>query len=344
MIVAVVALGMVAAVALPFLFPAAKVKALIEKEAADQLHRQVKLGKISLGLWTGLSVENFELSESPDFSKGTFISSEKIVVRPRLLPLLAKITSAPQGPDVKGTAQLQSVSASFQQAKLTNIVSNIDFTMKDAAGNLTADELKHDYFSGKKLDVKWNLTDAADMAKISGTARMHLGPGEFQNIQKLTSDSKAAKVLFLPLTVLQEFSKATGGAVKIPSLDKVAYKEIDGNYVFKSGVMNITSFNLLGDIGALMKGTVGLSGAQALDLKAQMKLKTGLIGGTLGETFQNKQGQTTLNMIVKGTLDDPKVNIDMKDTGKKILDAVKERLGDRPEEKVKDLLKGLFNR
>jgi len=38
--------------------------------------------------------------------------------------------------------------------------------------------------------------------------------------------------LFLPLTVLQKFSKATGGVVKIPSLDKVAYKEINGDYVF----------------------------------------------------------------------------------------------------------------
>jgi len=38
------------------------------------------------------------------------------------------------------------------------------------------------------------------------------------------------------------------------------------------------------------------------------------------------------------------VNIDMKDTGKKVLNVVKEKLGDHPEEKVKDLLKGLFNR
>jgi len=70
--------------------------------------------------------------------------------------------------------------------------------------------------------------------------------------------------------------------------------------------MNITSFNLTGDIGATMKGTVGLSGAQPLDLKAQMKLKAGLIGGTIGEAFQDAQGQTTLDMIVKGTVDDPK--------------------------------------
>jgi len=62
----------------------------------------------------------------------------------------AKVASAPQGPDVKGTAQLQGVSANLQQAKLVNIVSAIDFTMRDAAGKLTADELKHEYFYGKK--------------------------------------------------------------------------------------------------------------------------------------------------------------------------------------------------
>src|SRR5262245_7337320 len=84
------ALTVIAAVALPIIFPPEKIKTLIEKQAAEQLHRQVKLGKISLGLWSGLGVDDFALSEAPDFSKGTFIVSKKFVVKPRLLPLLAK--------------------------------------------------------------------------------------------------------------------------------------------------------------------------------------------------------------------------------------------------------------
>jgi len=59
-----------------------------------------------------------------------------------------------------------------------------------------------------------------------------------------------------------------------------------------------------------------------------MKLKAGLIGGTIGEAFQDAQGQTTLDMIVKGTVDDPQVTSTLKDTGKKVLNVVKEKLGD----------------
>src|SRR5690349_6287302 len=85
---AVIVLALTAAIRI--FLPPEKVKALVEKEVSAQLHRQVKLGDVSVGLFSGLSLSNFQLSENPDFSKGTFIASDQFVVRPRLLPLLAK--------------------------------------------------------------------------------------------------------------------------------------------------------------------------------------------------------------------------------------------------------------
>lgn len=53
-------------------FPYQKVRALMITEAQNRLHRQVQVGPLSWGIFKGLTVQNFELSESPDFSKGVF--------------------------------------------------------------------------------------------------------------------------------------------------------------------------------------------------------------------------------------------------------------------------------
>src|SRR5579864_7615730 len=87
---ALAALAVILSVAIRVFFPPEKVKAMVEKQVTAQLRRQVKLGEVSVGLFSGLSISDFALSEAPDFTKGTFVSSERFVVRPRLLPLLAK--------------------------------------------------------------------------------------------------------------------------------------------------------------------------------------------------------------------------------------------------------------
>jgi hypothetical protein len=253
-----------------------------------------------------------------------------------------KVTSAPQGPNVKGTANLSNGAASLQGMKLANIASTVDFTMKDASGKLTADTLKHEYMNASKLDAKWNLTDVTDMAKLAGTASLRTGPGQFQNIQKLTSDSKIARTFFSPLTVLQKIGKASSGAIKLPSMDKMDFKDITGDYTFKAGVMTITNFLLNGPISNTMKGTVGLTGKQALNLSGQIKSEPGLIGGTVGEILKDDQGRASLDLTIGGTIDSPDPKVNYKNVQKKALDTIKEKYGADVQEKAKDILTGHF--
>ncbi len=69
-------------------YPPARIKALVEEQVKERLHRELRLGDVSVGLWSGLSLEKIELSENPGFAGGTFLSAEKVSVEPFLLPLL----------------------------------------------------------------------------------------------------------------------------------------------------------------------------------------------------------------------------------------------------------------
>jgi hypothetical protein len=261
-----------------------------------------------------------------------------------------RAVSSPKGPMANGNITLQDGVVRYTTAELSNVAANVDFSQPDASsynstGRLTASQVKHDYFNAKALDVKWSLTDLTpDLAKLNGTAHLKQGEGQVQNIQKLVSESKAAKIVLLPLSLLQKLGKATHGAIKLPSMDNLNFKEIIGDYVFKSGVMDIKTFVMNGtDLNANMTGTVGLAGAQPLDLKATMKFAAGLVGGTLGEFLQDDQGRPTVNMTVKGTVDDPKTSVDTAAVQKKAVEKIKEKLGDeKVQEQLKGLLKGIF--
>ena len=70
---ALAATGFLAAsVLIAYFFPYAKFRAALIDEAQNQFHRQIKIGKISWSLVKGLTVDDFAISESPDFSRGTF--------------------------------------------------------------------------------------------------------------------------------------------------------------------------------------------------------------------------------------------------------------------------------
>lgn len=69
-------------------FPPEKLKALAAKQVKIYLHRDMQLRDISIGLVNGLVLDEFKLSERPDFSAGTFVASRRLAVKPFLLPLL----------------------------------------------------------------------------------------------------------------------------------------------------------------------------------------------------------------------------------------------------------------
>jgi uncharacterized protein involved in outer membrane biogenesis len=75
-------------VALRIYLPPEKAKALVLQHLSTQLKREVTLGSASVGLLSGLHMTDLKISESPNFSKGTFLSSEQFSLKIALVPLL----------------------------------------------------------------------------------------------------------------------------------------------------------------------------------------------------------------------------------------------------------------
>ncbi len=77
----------IAGTVVEFGVPKEQLRALCVQNLQQRLKRQVKIGAVSIGPWRGLRVEKLEISESPDFTAGTFIAAERLTVKPRFLPL-----------------------------------------------------------------------------------------------------------------------------------------------------------------------------------------------------------------------------------------------------------------
>ena len=75
-------------VALRIYLPPEKAKALVLDRLSRQLQRGVQIDKVSVGLLSGLQVLNLKISESPDFAKGVFLSSDLFSLKIALTPLL----------------------------------------------------------------------------------------------------------------------------------------------------------------------------------------------------------------------------------------------------------------
>jgi hypothetical protein len=246
--------------------------------------------------------------------------------------LAAKIKSTAADPDVQGTLQLKNAAASTGDIRVAGIQSKIDFTAKDVAGTLTASQVKSANFVGDNLNVKWNLLNAADLAKLSGNAQLRLGPGNFNNFQQLMGQSKIARILLLPMRIINDASKlASKFGAKIPALEQVNYKTVEGLYDFRGGVMDIKKFELAAtNLNAGIKGTVGLTGAQAIRAIATVQLAKGFVADV---------GEMSFRIEVGGTVEKPETKIDPIETGSQILKS----LGKDPAKQVEKLLKGLFN-
>lgn len=86
----VVVLLLVTSLALKLLLPPEKAKTLVVEKLSAQLHRQVEVGAVSVGVVSGLHMTGLKISEKPTFAQGTFLSSDEFQLKVALLPLLSK--------------------------------------------------------------------------------------------------------------------------------------------------------------------------------------------------------------------------------------------------------------
>ncbi|MFI5349218.1 MAG: AsmA-like C-terminal region-containing protein [Elusimicrobiota bacterium] len=79
-----------AAVAIRIYLPPEKLKALAISQADKSLHRTLEVQSVKFGLLSGLSIRGLRLSETPNFSKGEFLTADSFTLSPEWLPLLHK--------------------------------------------------------------------------------------------------------------------------------------------------------------------------------------------------------------------------------------------------------------
>ncbi|MBV9080169.1 MAG: hypothetical protein JO102_03505, partial [Elusimicrobia bacterium] len=241
----------------------------------------------------------------------------------------------------------------------------------DSKGNFHAAKIKHKNFDGSHLDVGWDVKSiTTDLAQLTGSAFLREGPGQAKNLGTLMDGSKAAKVLAAPLAVLQKIDKATKGGLKLAALEQLNFKSISADYTFTSGVAKAAPFVLDGDeLAARMEGTVDFKPPQPLDMKATVTAQASQITGPLGQALAAVAGEKqTFKLAIKGTLDDPQMSVDKEALKEKAIDILRRQLGggssepsqqsapqsqdsgsnaqpaQKPEDQVKDLLRGLLKR
>ncbi|MBI4677973.1 MAG: AsmA family protein [Elusimicrobia bacterium] len=162
-------------------------------------------------------------------------------------------------------------------------------------GKVRVGEVAHPFFSAKDLKLEWDLKDVTkDLSEINGASTVTVASGRFRSLDALASRSTAAKVLLMPLLVIQKVQRLPGLNM-LPDLTEVSFATIRGAYVFRDGVMEVKECRLSSlTLSIEAGGTVDFHGDRlALDVAAKV-LKLPL----------------PLKFSVTGTLNDPKVRPD----------------------------------
>lgn len=84
------ALALAAVAAVKTMFPPEKIRAFITGNISKNLGREARLGDIRVGIFKGIEIRDFAISESPGFASGTFIETRAFVLKFALRPLLRK--------------------------------------------------------------------------------------------------------------------------------------------------------------------------------------------------------------------------------------------------------------
>ena len=85
----IIAVLIVVVIALPFVIDANVFRPRLESELTDALGRQVKVGNLSLAIWSGsVAADNISIADDPKFSNNPFVQAKSLKVGVELVPLI----------------------------------------------------------------------------------------------------------------------------------------------------------------------------------------------------------------------------------------------------------------
>ncbi|HKU27868.1 MAG TPA: AsmA family protein [Candidatus Sulfotelmatobacter sp.] len=85
----IIALLIIAVIVVPFFIDANTFRPKLESELTDALGRRVKVGNLSLALWSGsVAADNISIADDPKFSNSPFVQAKSLKVGVELMPLI----------------------------------------------------------------------------------------------------------------------------------------------------------------------------------------------------------------------------------------------------------------
>lgn len=324
----------IATIVLRVIFPPSKLRQLVQDKIRQQIHREAEIGPVQISPF-GLTLGQLRLSDIPDFSKGTFLTVDKLRLRWALLPLLTMDTAhrsfTLQTPQVAmlHTAEGKELAVTLTGVQLT--LSNFNATQSQ--GNFLIAQIHNPVYTGTDLSVEWVLKNVdPSFAYLNGWLHVKQGKGQLDNISQWTSGSPGTKLVLLPVQMLQNIDRLGFINLGLPDFSHLAIKDIVGEYDFKDGKMAIKNFVIqCPDLSIQTHGLVELStGALALEVELQSPRKTLL-------------GEMNLKMQISGTLAHPVTHLDS--LKKKVFKATLKQFLRSPEnvgETVDNTLKNIF--
>ena len=183
-----------------------------------------------------------------------------------------------------------------------------------ASGKVAVDNILYRTFKAEKLLMTWDLKGITpDLRGLSGWAKLSVGGGTFASEEGAGGRSQLMKALLIPLAVLRQIGRLGSALHLLPPFDKLAFSEIQGDYVFAQGLMTIRDFHM--DSAAadvLAAGTIDLP-AQKLDLQVSIVLDGAApIGVDVGGTFAEPKPKLRLAKAMAApvkNLTQPAVNL-----------------------------------
>lgn len=198
----------------------------------------------------------------------------------------------------------------------------------DTKGTFRAAAIDHPDYAGNNLRLEWDLTSASsDFAQMNGHVTLRQDNGSINNVRTLMSQSRAARVLLMPIDLLQKLNASSGDELKVPALERLAFNTLSGDYVITNGVAAVQTMTLdAAALNAKMAGTIDLARNQAVDLRASITARSDQFQGIVGAALAAIGTTHTLDLTIRGTSTDPKISFDKNVLKKKAADLL-QKLG-----------------
>lgn len=177
-------------------------------------------------------------------------------------------------------------------------------TYMNIQADLTIGGVSVPYFRTDGVSLQAVLQNvSANMQKTNGTIMFELQPGAITDMDQLVTQSKIAKIILLPLRLLNKVGKKLNlnlfEAEVQAKKGEIAMTKAEGKYTFINGVMHIDSTTFESALTNLTASGTADFTTNALDMKASATLLT---------------KQTPVVIKIGGTLDNPTGKVDVVNT------------------------------